>query len=209
MTSHDNDPPTPDIARRPGGRTARVRRDVLDATLRHIADRGLDGLTIAAIASSAGVAQTTVYRRWPTPPALVADALTDLANERNPMPDTGSLRRDLHQLAEQIAKLLSEPAIVRLLGSSLALSSDPDVSAARAAFWDHRFRLSQPIVDRALARGDIHPNSNPREVIETLVAPLYFRLLVTDQTIDAGLVDRCVDSTMVVFGRRSDAGSDA
>ncbi|OUC75642.1 TetR/AcrR family transcriptional regulator [Gordonia lacunae] len=200
MPDHGSDTTSPDIARRPGGRTARVRRDVLDATLRHIADRGLDGLTVATIASAAGVAQTTVYRRWPTPPSLVADALEDLAEARNPMPDTGSLRRDLHQLAEQIAGLLSEPAIARLLGSSLALSSDPEVDSARMLFWDHRFQLSQPLVDRAISRGEIRTDAHPREVIETLVAPLYFRLLVTNQPIGADLIDRCVDTAMAVYG---------
>ena len=195
-------PQAPVTARRHGGRTARVRRDVLNATLRHIAERGLEGLTIAAIATAAGVAQTTVYRRWPTPPSLVADALSDLAAERNPIPDTGDIRLDLYQLADQIAHLLAEPAIVRLLGVSLALSADPDVATARTLFWENRFRLSQPVVDRAIRRGQLRPHSNPHEVIETLVAPLYYRLLVSDQAIDRDLIHRCVDTTLKMHAQR-------
>jgi AcrR family transcriptional regulator len=187
-----------EVARRPGGRTARVRRDVLDATLRHIADRGLDGLTIAAVASAAGVAQTTVYRRWPTPPSLVADALLQLANERNPMPDTGNIRGDLHQMADQIAALLSDPVIERLIGVAMALTADPDVAAARKIFWESRFELAKEVVERAVRSGQLNPDSAPREVIETLVAPLYFRLVVAGQTIDDDLIQRSVNNAIAL-----------
>lgn len=184
---------------RPGGRTARVRQDVLDATLRHVAVHGLDGLTIAAIATAAGVAQTTVYRRWPTPPALVADALGELATHRNPMPDNGDIRLDLQQLIGQIIDLLSEPALARLVGASLALASDPDVAAARKLFWTNRFDLSAEVVARAVRRGQLRPDSDPREVIETLVAPLYLRILVTDQPVGDDFGNRCVEDVLTLY----------
>jgi len=52
--------------RRPGGRSARVRRAVLDATLELVNAHGLDGVTVAEVAERAGVHETSIYRRWRT-----------------------------------------------------------------------------------------------------------------------------------------------
>ncbi|MDL9947364.1 TetR/AcrR family transcriptional regulator [Gordonia sp. ABSL11-1] len=186
--------------RRPGGRSARVRRDVLDATVQHVFDRGLEGLTIAAVAKSAGVAETTVYRRWPTPPALIADAMGDLAELRNPIPDTGDVRTDLRQLLEQVVVLVSEPALGRLLGATLALSADQDVRAARERFWRLRFVAGSEIVDNAVRRGAMIATVDPRTIIETLVAPVYFRVTVTGGMIDDDFLQRCVDDVLILYG---------
>src|ERR1700758_3230045 len=76
---------------RPGGRSARVRKAVLDATLSRLLANAFAGLTVADVAADAGVAETTVYRRWPTKSALTAAALAELAAADNPTPDTGTL----------------------------------------------------------------------------------------------------------------------
>src|SRR2546427_11820147 len=73
---------------RPGGRSARVGKSVLDAALNRLLTDGFDALSIAAVATDAGVAETTVYRRWPTKSALAAAALAELAAADNPTPAT-------------------------------------------------------------------------------------------------------------------------
>ncbi|MFE7396817.1 TetR/AcrR family transcriptional regulator, partial [Streptomyces sp. NPDC057557] len=54
----------PPTRRRPGGRTARIRKQVLDAVLSELGEHGYDGLTTDTVAARAGVHRTTVYRRW-------------------------------------------------------------------------------------------------------------------------------------------------
>src|SRR5437667_200471 len=94
-------PPGPGGAPPLRGR-ARVRKSVLDAALNRLLADGFDGLSIAAVATDAGVAETTVYRRWPTKAALAAAALTELAAADNPTPDTGSLEGDLRTVLSQV-----------------------------------------------------------------------------------------------------------
>jgi len=48
---------------RPGGRSARVRSSVLDATVELLEDVGYERLSVEAVAARAGVHKTTVYRR--------------------------------------------------------------------------------------------------------------------------------------------------
>ena len=80
---------------RPGGRTAKTREAVLRAAGDALAEDGFDRLDLAEIARRAGVGKTTVYRRWGTVPGLVADLLTEMAEESLPRTATGSLLGDL------------------------------------------------------------------------------------------------------------------
>ncbi|MFE4458139.1 TetR/AcrR family transcriptional regulator [Nocardia tengchongensis] len=187
--------------KRTGGRSARVRQSILAATVAQIAEHGLEGLTISDVADRAGVAETTIYRRWGTRTALVADAVADLAAEANPAPDTGTLRGDLQQLADQITHLISQPGIARLLGSALALSVDADVDAARRHFWNDRFDRTSQVITRAIDRGELTIDTDPREVMETLAAPLYLRLLVGNRPLDAPFITRCINHTMTLYSR--------
>ncbi len=187
--------------KRTGGRSARVRTAVLTAALEQVTEHGIEGLTIGDVAARAGVAETTIYRRWGTRTALIAEAITDLAAAGNPVPDTGALRSDLRVLADQVSQLISTPGIARLVGTTIALSADPEVDAARRRFWRHRFEVSAPIITAAIDRGELPAHVDPREVLETLSAPLYFRLLVGEQPIDDAFIARCVDNTLALHGR--------
>ncbi|MCP2315250.1 transcriptional regulator, TetR family [Nocardia amikacinitolerans] len=205
MNQHRRDPEnepsetSPVPRKRTGGRSARVREAVLTATLDQVAEHGIEGLTIGDVAARAGVAETTIYRRWGTRTALIAEAVTEMAAAGNPAPDTGTLRGDLRQLAEQISHLISRPGIARLLGTTIALSADPDVAAARRRFWNERFERTYHVIRRAVDRGELPDDVDPREVLETLSAPLYFRLLVSDRPLDSAFVTRCVDHTLTLY----------
>jgi AcrR family transcriptional regulator len=50
---------------------------VYAATLRTVHDVGYARATVERIAAAAGIAKTTVYRRWPTKGALIVDCLLD------------------------------------------------------------------------------------------------------------------------------------
>ena len=83
------------VGARTGGRSERVVRDVLRATIDELARSGYAALRVDDVAARAGVNKTTVYRRWPTKTDLVAAAIRASAGQHEPVPDTGSARRDL------------------------------------------------------------------------------------------------------------------
>src|SRR5690242_17540761 len=88
----------PPTRRRPGGRTARIRAQVLDAVLAELGEHGYDGLTMDAVAARADVHRTTVYRRWGDVGGLLADVLDAAGDDDWQPPDTGSLEADLAAL---------------------------------------------------------------------------------------------------------------
>lgn len=179
---------------RPGGRSARVRSAVIAATLAELADRGYSGLTLDGVAARAAVHKTTVYRRWRSKEALVLDAMLEQASQTVAVPDTGSLRGDLLDLARRSVVIQTSPAgeaVVRAVAGEAP--GNPEMAVASRRFWAERLELDQTILRRARDRGEIAPGTELRPVIETLLGALYFRLLVTGQSLDDAYIDGVVD----------------
>jgi AcrR family transcriptional regulator len=175
---------------RPGGRSARVKAAVLSAVLQELLDGGYASLRIDAVARRAEVHKTTIYRRWPTREGLVADALAAQAQGAISVPDTGTLRADLTQLARAVTQNIQSP-----LGGGLvrAFLSEPghhgEIAAVAHVFWGTRFGQAGQIIHRAIARGELPPGTNPDRVLEALVGPLFMRtFLLFAPVTDAYLV---------------------
>ncbi len=175
---------------RPGGRAARVRTDVLHAVSELLMEVGYDGLNVEDVADRAGVHKTTVYRRWPTKPELVFDAVGVQSQADVPIPDTGTLHGDLRAFARSIAANIGTEGGARRSRSLIvaALTSD-QLATGMGAFWAERFAKASVIVERAIERGDLSPGTDPNLVIETLIGPLWVRLLLTGEPITDRLAD--------------------
>ena len=185
------------VRRRPGGRTARVTRAILDAAVEEVAAVGYDGFTFDGVAERAGVHRTSVYRRWPDKTALLVDALLASAASDVPQPDTGSLEADLRQLLDSVVTNLAQPTTRALLRAAAAESeTTPEIGRIARAFWTHRIALAAELVRRAQRRGEAPADLDAEHVIELLIAPLFLRLLVTGGPIDGAFADRLVDGTL-------------
>ena len=76
--------------RRPGRpRDPGYDKAIHDATLEILTVKGYAGLSIDGVAAKTGVGRPTIYRRWPSKPALVIAALTQ-SPLLTPAHDTGA-----------------------------------------------------------------------------------------------------------------------
>jgi AcrR family transcriptional regulator len=181
------------IKRRPGGRSARVRADAIAATLAELAERGYSALSIERVAQRAGVNKTSLYRRWGTREELVLDAMLDRAGEHISVPDTGSLREDLLELARTAAANAASPEVAAMARAVAAESPrDGRLAAANGRFWAERLALDGAIVERAIERGEVAPGTDPGRVIESVVGPIHLRLLLTGEPVDRAFLEGIV-----------------
>ncbi|MGW5240289.1 TetR/AcrR family transcriptional regulator [Monashia sp. NPDC004114] len=177
---------------RPGGRTARTRAAVLDAAAALFVEVPPGDLTVGQIAARAGVNETTIYRKWGTKEALLADVLMTLSSERLMAPDTGSLRGDLVAVIESVAAYLRTPAGYAL--AYLAATAEDETSRGlRDAFWADRFERAQVVFDRAEARGEIPDAAIAPLAYEALIGTLHFRILARRSTLEDGVAESLVD----------------
>ncbi|MFI7669906.1 TetR/AcrR family transcriptional regulator [Nocardia sp. NPDC049526] len=192
-------------ARRPGGRSARVRAAVHQAVTELVAERGYGNFTVAEVATRAGVADTSIYRRWGNLEALAMEVTVDRLGTESAIPNTGSLESDLRAYAAKAARDVSGPDGLALLRTILALL---DTGAAgeqtRDRFLTERADQVQAMLDRATARGEQAPDV--LEVVDIILAPLYTRTLfgtgpLTDDYVDT-LVDRLLRTAAAADKRK-------
>jgi AcrR family transcriptional regulator len=183
---------------RPGGRTAKTAEAAFAAALEELGERPFHAISFEVIAARSGVHRTTLYRRWGTPARLIGEALRAVAQVRIEVPDTGALDTDLRSLADAVAAVLRDPAgkatLLALLG---ATGASPEVAEVMREFWAARSEAIEPIVTRAVERGELSPGVEPAALFYALVAPLYFRALVVEQPITATVVRTAVSAALV------------
>jgi AcrR family transcriptional regulator len=173
-----------------------VRAAVLAAARELVAEQGYEPVSIEQIAARAGVHKTTVYRRWPTKARLVMDAVEDMSAERVPVPDTGALGSDLRRFSRAIVANLNTKGATALARALVAAAADSEeLRASAAQFWRRRFGVAGEMVARAVERREIPADTDSDALIETLIGPLYVRVLLTDVAVDRRLADRVADVT--------------
>ncbi|WP_234432529.1 TetR/AcrR family transcriptional regulator [Streptomyces sp. NRRL S-378] len=176
------------------GRGSRMRAAVLAAAITELTQTGYAALTVDAVAQRAGVHKTTIYRNWKTSDGLVADALADHFATDIPIPDTGAVQDDLRALARSLVATMTAPAGRALLTTALSDAvRTPELAEIKRALFEDRFRRAEPVVLRAVERGQLPTGTDPGELLKALVAPIYFRLVFTGEPVDEATADRAVD----------------
>ena len=180
------------------GRGPRLRAAVFAATLAELAERGYANLTIDNVARRTGVHKTSLYRHWPDRQRLVLEALTANVASGMPIPDTGQIETDLRAYARSLVGWLTSPVGQAILAATLSDAARvPEIGALERGFYDDRLRRAEPIVSRAIARGELPPDTDAAEVVKTMIAPIYLRLLITAEPIDATTADRAAQLALV------------
>ncbi|MGW5382719.1 TetR/AcrR family transcriptional regulator [Nocardia sp. NPDC003963] len=174
----------------PLGRGPKVRAAVLATTIAELGEHGYAAFTIDNVARRTGVHKTTVYRRWPDRDTLIAEALTASVATEIPIPDTGSIDDDLRTLARSLVEWITSPggrAVLAVLPTGPTGAPTPS-DPVRHVFRD-RIRRALPLVDRAVARGELPTDTDAAELIKALVAPFYLRVLITSEKVDNRTAD--------------------
>jgi AcrR family transcriptional regulator len=154
-----------------------------------------EDVTITAVAQRSGVHQATIYRRWRTMSALIDDVVSVVLEQGSPVPDTGSLHGDLTAFALRAARGLGTPmgaAYVRAIAHNVAA---PDVDITRPE-WRDRGRHLQQMLDRAQARGE--PAPVLEELLEVVLAPMYYRVLLVGEPPDEAMAHRLVERQLIL-----------
>jgi AcrR family transcriptional regulator len=169
-----------------------ARERVLRAALEVLADEGLPGFTMEAIAQRAGASKATLYRHWPSRATLLVDAM-DKAFQPLPMPTTGELRADLIELVSELQVLLRSQKFPRLMAAFIdAAERDPTLSNLHAELTERRREPLRHVLDQARRRGELPASTDLELAVDLLVGHAFYRRFIAHRPIP----DR--DATAVV-----------
>ena len=144
-----------------------------------VAEDGVDKVGIPEVSRRAGVRDSSIYRRWGTRENLILDVLLAASERVLPVPDTGTLHGDLTAFARSLIDYLDTPLGHGLARALAYVTDSEEIGEARKAFWANRYRATAVMIDRAVARGEIPPDTDARMAMELFIAPIHFRNLLT------------------------------
>lgn len=172
---------------------------ILAAARQALFSAGYAGLAIDEVAQRAGVAKTTLYRRWPTKDHLAIAVYADMLDHDVPVTDTGDIQADLVTYLQQIAATLAgvrrrSAGIVAELVAAAARHAD--VGEAMRGLYTRRIRLAVELVQRATERGDLRAGTDPILLLDQLAGALYYRVLITGTPVDDPYLVRLVAAAL-------------
>jgi AcrR family transcriptional regulator len=175
-----------------------VVKEVLAATLEEIGRVGYRALRIEDVAARANVHKTTVYRRWPTKQDLVRETMLATIEEQIPPPNTGSLRGDLLQVANQMVGFFTSvngEALVRMMMTERA---EDDLRKITDSLRSAKEAVPRQIVDQATLRGELREGVDFDMLMTTMVGSLHHSIFAMSRKPSKAGVEALVD--LLLYG---------
>ncbi|WP_018601259.1 TetR/AcrR family transcriptional regulator [Mycobacterium sp. 155] len=160
---------------------------ILTAALDLFIEQGIAAMSIEQIAKRAGVGKPTLYRRWSTKEALVADAIEALVvadvtwptrDEIDTVPTHQLVERNLVATAHTAADPRFRALIAQIYGSAV---THP---LLMQTYWTHyiqpRRELTIAMLRRAKADGRIAPDTDLEVLVDMLAGGVTYRVLQPD-----------------------------
>ena len=165
-------------------------------TLELLTEHGLGGVSVDEVVRRSGVAKTTIYRHWPTRSQLIVDACTRLGAQHE-VPQTGSVEGDLAALMTGMAHQLRTARWASVMPSIIdAAERDPDLAEIHSRLQVEHAAPFQTIITRAIANGELPPQTDVQTMIAALLGPLYYRRWFSREPLDdvfgTGILERAL-----------------
>lgn len=182
-------------------RTERLKEMILATTCALLAEVGVGGLTVDAVAARAGVGKATVYRHWASRAELIVDAVSSLVTDDEAI-DRGSLRLDLEAAYERICQVCGSSVLAQVLPTlAEAAGRDPELEGVHKELVARRRRQLVAALERAAERGELRPGLDLAIAADLVAGPMFYKKLVDHQRPDEAYAKILLDMVVVALAR--------
>jgi AcrR family transcriptional regulator len=190
----------------PRPRSEPTRRAILDAALELIETDGYRRLTMEGIAKRASVSKQTVYRWWPSPAAVLMEALNERASTLVPDRDLGSFERNLRSFMRRTVAALHDgtaPLVATLMAEA---QRDQEFAAAfRDQFLARRRAALHELFVQAEERGEVPPDADIDLLVEIAFGTVWYRVLSKHAPLTRRFADQLTDALLALSTRKQPA----
>jgi AcrR family transcriptional regulator len=201
-------PPEQAQCRKGRPRDERIDRDITASALSVLSDNGFERFSVEEVAVRAGVAKTTVYRRFPTRTDLIVGALERLNDDLPPPPPPGPVRDRLVAVLSAVRSRATTSVRGRILMQvSVENLRDPAlVELVDRRVMSPRRQLLRDIVAEGIRSGELDPGIDSAAVIPLLVGPMLYLGMWSTSSVARGVsVEAIVDLALSGLTRASDS----
>jgi len=182
-------------------KTRLTRRRIVTAAADLFLDQGYGATTLEKVAARAGVAKTTIYRRWRDKDELALAVVLDMVEQVVQLPELGDTRKELLAFVNAAVEVLGSTLMGRVMQGLVSdLATDAELAHAfRERVVSVRDAEVERLVERGVRRGDLRADTDPMTAHDLLIGPVYYRLLLTGQPLDRAFAKRTVDAVLRAF----------
>lgn len=160
-------------------RSEAARTKIVEAAQALIADVGVAGFTVDAVAANSGVAKTTIYRHFPSGDDLLIHAI-DCMVEPFATPNTGSVRDDLIAIFEDVRIAIETPLMFEtMMGVMMRSLVDPEFARLKDEMEHVRKLPIRTVLELGQARGEVRVDVPIDTLIELVEGPIVARKILT------------------------------
>ena len=180
--------------RKPTG-AAVIRPELTTALFRALfeewAETGFAAVSLERVAARAGAGKAAIYRRWPSKLEFACEAIRSVEVMRLGSTDQGSLQADIREYLRATRAVLRHPLVRRIIPDLVAerLRSN-ELAAMLHGIAEARRQFGHRLLDRAIARDELHADLDRELALDLLFAPLYSRLIVRGKSFSRAELDR-------------------
>jgi AcrR family transcriptional regulator len=168
-----------------------LHQAIIDAATEVLAKEGPTRFTIEAVAKLAGCGKPTIYRWWPSRPALLLEVYDQAVKRELVEPEGKDLAKDLAVMMGQVWRFWREEcmgSLYRLILSEMMLEKE-GTRYLREVFIPRRQAFTATAFQAAIDRGEIPPETDTKLLMDLLYGYSVFRL-ITEQIHDDRMPDR-------------------
>ena len=178
--------------------------EILALTFQLIADHDVSGVSVDMIAARSGVSKATIYRRWRSREELIQATIDGMRRPARD-PDTGSLRGDLAALLEELVEFLNRPVAGKVFAAFLnAAVRNPELSALNREMTRDVRSVYERAIQRAIERKELVSDVDVRLLIDMLISPFLYRLLVDNADARTADIEPVIDMILKANSPQSD-----
>jgi AcrR family transcriptional regulator len=158
-------------------RSEESRGAVLRAATELMLEVGPRSMSVDQIARRSGVSRATIYKWWPNKTAVAIEAFLGQMMVEAPDPDTGSAYEDIRLVLRGMMHFYTSPN-GRVFAQLVAEAQfDPETREhLRKYLVESRRELVKAIWNRGVARGELHPDVDPRVAMDLIFGAAIYRL---------------------------------
>jgi AcrR family transcriptional regulator len=184
-------------------RATQKREVILKAACELLEERGIGAMTMEEVAARAGVAKTTLYRRWSTKGSLAIEGFLKEMSTRLRFDNSPSAVADIKTQLRRVAETFKSPKGRVIFGLIAEAQRDPEtMTAFLNGYVLPRRELTSTLFQRGIDGGELRPDFDIDLAIDMIYAPMYYRILMGLEPYDAAKMERSVD--MVIAGLNGD-----
>ncbi|MER5635103.1 TetR/AcrR family transcriptional regulator [Streptomyces nitrosporeus] len=196
-----------ETTRRGRPRSAAADQAILEATRSLLGSGGYAGVSMEAVAAEAGVGKPTVYRRWASKAALVADAvLTSEAFGAWEQPEepagSGDVGHDVKAWLRAHAERMTAPGQIPLVLALAAAAAESPGGAGEPLYrrlTGPRHRALVARLEAGVAAGQLRAGRDLDAVADALIGALLYQLLTGNAAASAARAEDLVETVLEGF----------